>query len=238
MPNHVTNIIEVVSLGDHSWSELSESLLIDGMVDFNAIIKSPECLKDFEPHMGILSRARLALGLVKQPAGRDDFIANLTFQNDIRDAITPAKKEDYPEIVRAIQNYEECGYLYWYDWQNEHWGTKWNAYSQPTEGWPDGCMAFRFETAWSHPSEIIAELSRRLSSADFFVRYADEDMGSNCGKYYISNGVRRDESISKKWSDMTKLEQQKSKEFAFSVRYPGEDPKDHGMNEKYEYVDE
>lgn len=47
----------------------------------------------------------------------------------------------------------------WYDWSIENWGTKWNAYSFSRDGNTIG-----FQTAWSAPHPILAELIRDLYS--------------------------------------------------------------------------
>ena len=46
----------------------------------------------------------------------------------------------------------------WYDWRNQHWGTKWDAYDVVvTDDDPD-CTEIEFNTAWSPPEAICHEL--------------------------------------------------------------------------------
>lgn len=73
----------------------------------------------------------------------------------------------------------------WYDWSVANWGTKWNAYDINVEG---DCITF--DTAWSTPAPIFAELSRRLPEATIVVKFADEDIGCNCGVLAYKNGVQ------------------------------------------------
>ena len=144
MPNHVTNTIEIADADAYDLAEIRRAFVNEkGHVDFELISPTPECLKDFEPHHGILSSAKAALGLLKVPSpalDQNDFGAlteRLEFSNTIKNITTETKKEDVPLIIRAMQNYTACGYMYWYDWNNENWGTKWNAYGQPMEClWP------------------------------------------------------------------------------------------------------
>ena len=89
----------------------------------------------------------------------------------------------------------------WYDWNCANWGTKWNSYDYELR--EDNSI--QFQTAWSHPFPIIHELSRVFSEATFYIQYADEDIGNNCGEYSIRNGV-----ISNK-------ENENSREFAMSL---------------------
>jgi len=45
-----------------------------------------------------------------------------------------------------------------------------------------------FETAWSTPEPVIIELSDMYPDITFIVEYADEDIGSNCGRYTLKGG--------------------------------------------------
>lgn len=240
MPNHITNIIEIKDIGSATIEDVRASLLNDeNCVDFKKIIPSPSCLEGFNPHHGILDAAKCALGLfekpVQNPADIVQLTASLGLECAIRRITTPTKPEDIPLIIRAIQNYQECGYLYWYDWQTEHWGTMWNAYDQPEEGFSPGTNVFRFDTAWAHPSKIVMALSEKNPSVTFGVRFADEDIGSNCGAYFIKDGVKFDTNIAPGWNDMTDAQRKEYAALAFGIRYPGEDPAAYGYSKDWEY---
>jgi hypothetical protein len=73
----------------------------------------------------------------------------------------------------------------WYDWCLENWGTKWevNETYEDEEGWV--C----FETAWSTPEPVIQSLSLKYPTLSFEVEYADEDLGINCGRFIIKDGL-------------------------------------------------
>lgn len=62
----------------------------------------------------------------------------------------------------------------WYDWSVTNWGTKWGAYKSVISD-----SEIRFQTAWSFPDGIVYALARL--GLDFEWRYADEDIGANCG---------------------------------------------------------
>ena len=48
----------------------------------------------------------------------------------------------------------------WYDWANEHWGTKWDVEdSDITDDHEDGIVTYSFETAWGPPEPIFNMLS-------------------------------------------------------------------------------
>lgn len=243
MPNHVTTIIEVDDLGLETLGAVRAAVINDeGHVDFDVIRPSPECLKDFVPNAGVVSRAKMALGLLDRPSENpmaiDHFTANLAFNSAIRDLNEPARAEDIPSISRAISNYGECGHVYWYDWNSENWGTKWNAYGQPKDGHADDATSFEFETAWSHPFDLIAALSAKLPSVRFMVKYADEDTGCNCGWYEIQGGQRQAETIAPRHDDQSLEERRKFRKFAFELVHPNDDPKEYGYDANWDYEDE
>lgn len=75
----------------------------------------------------------------------------------------------------------------WYKWRNEYWGTKWGAYDcYSIIG--KSYIIFVFETAWSMAYPVIERL--RLLNYDFELKYADEDIGSNCGMLTYSTERR------------------------------------------------
>lgn len=81
----------------------------------------------------------------------------------------------------------------WYEWCPKNWGTKWNAYDHSVEPQPDDLCEVRFDTAWAHPYPVIEALSAKFPDEIIEVKYADEDFGSNCGRYKIKGGKPFDE---------------------------------------------
>lgn len=77
--------------------------------------------------------------------------------------------------------YDYC----WYGWNQNNWGTKWNAYSAEIS---DDLLTVQFDTAWAHPDPVIEALSKSFPDEPILVKYADEDLGSNLGEYTILNG--------------------------------------------------
>lgn len=244
MPNHVTNVIAIDDLAGISLAEVRAKFINGkGHVDFNVIKPAPACLDGFEPHSGILSRAEAALGLLPDPATlRSGDLKGITkrlhLSNALRDVTTRARHEDVPGIVRAIFNYHSCGYMYWHDWNTEHWGTKWNAYNQPQDGHPADAMEYHFDTAWSHPRRLIECLSASLPGVDLSVRYADEDIGANCGRYRIKSGSVREEELAPRRDDQTEAERRRWAEFAFRLCHAGSDPASFGYDANWKYSDE
>lgn len=103
----------------------------------------------------------------------------------------------------------------WYDWRCANWGTKWNAYDQ------DSCDDYiSFSTAWDAPEKVYEKLAELLPNNRFTVRFADEDLGYNCGTLSNCEGT------------MTYEEPEKSFEFACNLWEV--DPEEMG----YEYDEE
>ena len=101
----------------------------------------------------------------------------------------------------------------WWQWSIDNWGTKWNAYAQE-----DAHDEINFQTAWNTPVPVIKALSLLFPNAEFSVRYADEDMGFNCGGYGFKNGEELPEYT------FTPREGREADEFACDLLgYPFED---------------
>lgn len=101
----------------------------------------------------------------------------------------PIPGDDDPRITSTKTDYGN-GMVGWsfdgispMDFQRDLWGTKWNAYSQEID-----TEFLKFETAWSHPLNVIVVLSLAFPEETIEVKYADEDLGHNLGHYSILNG--------------------------------------------------
>ena len=114
------------------------------------------------------------------------------FKKKIKDK-DPLDEVDYKEL--GVKNLKDLGNVYinnilqygadsWYDWCCENWGTKWNA----TNTYIVDDTEIEFSTAWSCPVNIFKELSRQFSGVEIVVEFADEDIGTNCGKITFLNG--------------------------------------------------
>jgi hypothetical protein len=69
-----------------------------------------------------------------------------------------------------------------YDWNVRNWGTKWDVAIRHGEEYPDtelmidtdDTLAYRFNTAWSPPTEAISKLSAQYPDLDFELSYEEE----------------------------------------------------------------
>ena len=96
----------------------------------------------------------------------------------------PRFKKDCPKKYQVnksshIAKDEGRPWFDWYEWHLAYWGTKWNAYDGYTKIGKTQ-LTFVFSTAWSAPFPIYAKLCEL--GYDLDIRYADEDIGVNCGQ--------------------------------------------------------
>lgn len=83
---------------------------------------------------------------------------------------------------------------HWYDWNNHHWGTKWDVgvsddskYSNTRmERNDDNSVMYHFETAWSAVVDLIGVLSEMYPSLEFDYEYEEENGWG--GKVEYANG--------------------------------------------------
>ena len=88
---------------------------------------------------------------------------------------------DFNKIIPMPDNCDS------YHWCIANWGTKWNSYGYT------GNIFFEngkitFYTAWSAPHHILEKLSEMYPDIKFEHEWADEDIGSNCGRYAYFDG--------------------------------------------------
>ena len=70
----------------------------------------------------------------------------------------------------------------WYDWNVRNWGTKWDVSVHDGEQYPDTelmeesetSLAYRFNTAWSPPTEAIVHLSSQYPECEMVLSYEEE----------------------------------------------------------------
>lgn len=63
----------------------------------------------------------------------------------------------------------------WYQWQIEHWGTKWDMYDGTTVDTSDPlAVHYFFETAWSPPIPIVYKLSALYHDVTVTISYLEE----------------------------------------------------------------
>jgi hypothetical protein len=222
MPNWVKNVINIEGPAEDVAKAIElmrdENPECENSIDFNNVIPMPERLKlpsgGYDRHYVALylkslrakERGELAAQLSDVPVSfygsyLQKYVESFTMDIpvDFLKRMKEHLERDYSHIHLSsmedvgktyIDNILEYGADTWYDWCRDHWGTKWNA----TE-----CMitddGFEFDTAWSAPFPIIMELSLRFPELIFCHKWADENLGWNCGKREFRNGLVAEEQF-------------------------------------------
>lgn len=181
MPNHIQNRIQIVGPKERVAEIFNLLKGDDCQIDFDKIIPCPQVIKDVgEIHSGIETAVKAVMGA---PLDKNPLLAALQARS--RENVT-LNDDDRPAYDRALKAYQETGYAYWYDWNVDHWGTKWNAYGQNDQRNTEDTIFF--ETAWSFPEPIVRRLAQIFTDVEILWDYADEDSGSNTGKIICRNG--------------------------------------------------
>lgn len=180
MPNWVKNYITFVGDEDEiskMLNDVKDDSLGVGSIDFNKVVRMPEDLN-------IECGSRTDEGYKKYTG----YLLKSLKGKDVSDLLK--YKEEHPDCwdlgEKAYNNIKTYGYRDWYDWSIAKWGTKWNACSQ--EDYDLSSNYFCFETAWSAPTPIVKELSKKYPNVLFEIKFADEDIGNNCGVISFKNG--------------------------------------------------
>jgi len=98
--------------------------------------------------------------------------------------------DDYNERVAAqsTANLIEFGYPSWYEWNIEHWGTKWDVGEEmdSVTRIDENTVKLSFDTAWNPPVSFYEHLAAELDF-DITAYYLEEGMGF-VGKYTSEEG--------------------------------------------------
>ena len=204
MPNYVKNLVEF--RGDPAAvRNVLEAIKDDrygiGTVDFNKLIPMPEDLqieagsrtdKGLKAYKNFISLYSAANGFT----GIDILHIPEEAEREMRKQIPELNvgEEEWALGRQAFRNLIQYDAATWYEWSIHNWGTKWNAcgYESGTDFSGDG-RSLSFETAWDAPVPVMEELARRFPEVEFTHRWADEDIGQNCGQHTYAAGERTEE---------------------------------------------
>ena len=192
MPNYVKHLMtfggdpnEIKKLTDSILTQKPDSV---NYFDFNKVIPLPESL---QIESGTLSEMGEAVAKFLDE-GDDTLLMDAATwkkyehpQQFIDYLKEDSQLEKYLNIGRiCIENRKKYGHADWYNWCIDNWGTKWNSCDSRCDEYD----SITFETAWSSPYNVIKKLSEKFPTITINVKYADEDIGNNCGEYEFLNG--------------------------------------------------
>lgn len=177
MPNYIRNRLTVQDNAGEVFAFLKGD---ESIIDFNKIIPMPECLNIAESSLGDEGMKYLYL------SATEDLFRGKEIE-EIKNRLIQRKQFDEAIELgkKYLLNIANTGSKTWYDWSRKNWGTKWNAINPFIVS--ENCI--EFDTAWSGVIELIEKLSSFFPETTFEYKYADEDIGCNCGHGTIKNGV-------------------------------------------------
>ena len=213
MPNHVTTEIKAPR------EVIAWMLNAEGRIDFKKIIPfdgvfSWDCVSGSAE-----TAAERALGLALND---NPFIARLQAENRGQQDVSKLSDECFEQFIQMLRNHRKTGFMHPMDFARAKWGTKWNAYDQLVDL---EAGTARMDTAWSFPEPILLKVSARFPECIIETRYADEDIGCNCGTVTFQGGkaISRDEAG--RYDGMSETDKAKWRAFAYEVKgwQPDED---------------
>ena len=191
MPNNIANKLVVNA---NTQKEIDDFLYaIIGVergevlhIDFEKIVPMPECLDSF-------CGDKKALYYLMS-TGNEEMVDKLLsytqfFSMDIYKDKTEKELSDYKIRGEEIFNIAlQYGFIDWYDWRINNWGTKWNAYDTDVDCCGDGSVELYFYTANHGAIPVIKKLVEMFPDLEFTYKYADEISPYNCGEGYGVDG--------------------------------------------------
>lgn len=200
MPNNVTNLLTINAKSETRLEEVLNFIKSqDRILDFEKIIPAPKELNKIIEYVHLKAEVFLILKeqkkydvlrnfkkYIRENYGSFSFNTLRAAKEMLNDSCQHegVKITDKENALLAIECFEKCGYMGWYDFRISQWGTKWNAYDV------EKCdkNSIIFDTAWSTPYPVIEKLSEIFPDVEFYVKFADEDaFGGNNGEYAFGN---------------------------------------------------
>lgn len=217
MPNWVTNkvkasgrVIEAM-LNEHSAVDFNRIIPFDGDFPWDWISMRPEVLAEV---------------VTQKPLSDHPLLRPMEAASRRDTTLTELSDEEFEQFVQMLRNFRKCGVLHNMDFARKYWGTKWNACESNTD-LEAGTASF--ETAWGCPRPVLEALSNKFPDETIEVRFADEDIGSNCGTFTLKAGECLASDIAPAWRDQT--DEQKAKWRAFACELKGRDPSEYDEEE-------
>lgn len=194
MPNHITNKIEFY--GDQENINKVFDLIKgeDGCIDFEKIIPMPkeltiESSSNNELAIVCYLSNKLTIPFEQLDKNYLAYVTNMFDPNwprTLYEERLPDRKEEFDKLYElgktCCENIRKYGYIDWYDWCRDKWGTKWNAYDTYFD---ESTNIMEFDTAWSCPLPVLDKLAEICYGygVSFTGKWADEDRGSNVGVF-------------------------------------------------------
>jgi hypothetical protein len=196
MPNHIKNKIELIG-------ELSE---IDALIKkFSTYLPAHLNMTHDGKHVICKNKGEgysfcwldLSTGHVHDRADLNQIGLPPDYEMEITDGVLL-----FPDFKKVIPPPDDPAYRdepsqevaqkspnWWYEWNIEHWGSKWGGYDFERLA----INVFTFDTAWSGCPIIIEAMSKAFPNITINYAWADEDTSHNCGRAVYHNGLISEE---------------------------------------------
>mgnify|MGYP000007545405 FL=1 len=196
MPNHVTHRVRLHG-SEEDCKRFYEQFFRDGGFDFETVLPQPECVKRtqsgsqasvwFFALTGTFLPSECRNGMPTQHQW-GWVPRHLKTAVDVEKWLTEKDPKGRVFGEYAIQCLRETGFESWYQWCKHYWGTKSNAYQtevvSPSE--------FVFQTAWSPPIPVLAEMAKRMPGIILDVcSYDKRDNFACVGQFNGRNDYRK-----------------------------------------------
>ena len=216
MPNHVTNILTITANNATAMQDFLTFVKgdeADDYFDFKKIVPMPEELditsgsqtdRGIEVYLTLVNPSILYVAYDRPKMDAAHFAKlnkmlnsekMFTYYNCAlsKETIEEFAKEGtldslFETGTKACLNMQLFGATTWYNWCIKNWGTKWDAYDQDLNLNSDVNATISFSTAWSAPHPVIEKISEKYPDLSIEHKWADEDIGNNCGYRTYSNG--------------------------------------------------
>lgn len=221
MPNWCSNLL-VVSGYTKSMEKIQQEVLVEKedqkvLFDFNTVIEMPKPLREVVAgsdqkwwrvlfsNSEINNTAYTPTKLVLPSwflEGYPEKICKDFLEQIVRE-FSDITQEDLEDVVKDKEalankyqnNLVNFGYLHWYDWSVDNWGTKWNSSEcrlvqekvSVLNGKTKYKCVYQFETAWAPPVPVIEQLSKRYPKLNFKLFYEIEG-GLGKDRMYFKKG--------------------------------------------------
>ena len=158
MANLVKNELTCIFQTSEEYNAFKNKANIEGLYD--SFIPQPEILED----------------TLYPPYSDEEFIASVNRRNNTKFltviGIALAGDEYDSKTAKSLMNNEKAllqtGYSNWYDWREDNWGVKWDAYEITENALPDfNTVVYSFTSPWNTPEKFVKTLATLYPNATF-----------------------------------------------------------------------
>lgn len=220
MPNWVTNTVKIYGEPETIKALKAKLQTQEEVFDFETIIPRPEYLTWLENHKDLSCNGDITKEILKslyyRPHITDEqkkkiaSALKIQSENELHEEFV---KSD--EMEKVVQNHRELLQEYmkvlwkavveeeelqdWYDWQCQHWDTKWNACTarlcDENYNETSAYLEYTFDTAWSRPQSVMDAFAEQNPDVTIEYSWIEEQGVVDLGEETYENGYLASENI-------------------------------------------